>query len=99
VRRLFRRIQRFFRPSMMDAIGMIFVAVGMILFPLLFKTDKPTYLWIESPSGKTIKKMPYIEATRIVRRQQGWGYADVIPVKHINRRLALRVLFGRQVLA
>ena len=54
-------------------------------------------LWIESPSGKTVKKLPLPIALRIVRKR-GWHFAEVEPVKPsrtVSRREALGILlFG-----
>ena len=54
-------------------------------------------LWIESPSGKTVKKLPLPIALRIVRKR-GWHFAEVGPVKPsrtVSRQEALGILlFG-----
>ena len=74
---------------------MTFCVIHSALSGLGFFEDET--LWIESLSGKTVKKLPLPVALRIVRKR-GWHFAEVEPVKPpkvVSRREALGILlFG-----
>ena len=86
--------------------GLVSTVIGIIMFQTVqgLLPDRgdlvPPSLWIESPSGRTIREFPFYQGIRIIRKHD-WDFAVVEPIRparFISRREALHImLFGDKV--
>lgn len=70
------------------------VVIGALTIVLALVMLGGRTLWIQSPSGETVRQFPLWQALRIVRRH-GWTFASVEPIQPprvISRREAIRIL-------
>ena len=89
-------IDTFIKGVISAVIGCVIFQIMLDLFPKKRDLIPPT-LWIESPSGETIREFPFLQGMRIIKKKN-WDFAVVRPIQPprvVSRREALSILmFG-----